>query len=189
MTGLGFLAQQRQHGGQVAANDALAVPMGNHDAARMAQAQGANLTGFPQECRGDSLGAFDYPTHAKEGIFKAVSLVDPLFNEMGDYFGVGLGYKLVAVRQQFLLQSKEVFDDAVMDHGDALVAVGVWMRVSVSGLTMGRPTGVPQAQAALRHVFLPGRREAVNFPYGLSELELARLIDNGDTGAVIAAVF
>jgi len=163
--------------------------MGNHDAARMAQAQGANLTGFPQECRGDSLGAFDYPTHAKEGIFKAVSLVDPLFNEMGDYFGVGLGYKLVAVRQQFLLQSKEVFDDAVMDHGDALVAVGVWMRVSVSGLTMGRPTGVPQAQAALRHVFLPGRREAVNFPYGLSELELARLIDNGDTGAVIAAVF
>ncbi len=189
MTGLGSLAQQRKHRGQVATYDALAVPMGNHDAAGMAQAQGANLTGFSEECGGDGLGAFDHPTHAKEGIFEAVSPVHPLFNKMGDHFGVGLGRKFVSVSQQTLLQRKEVFDDAIMDHGDALVAVGVWMGVRVSGPAMGRPTGVPQAQPALRHVFLAGRREAVNFPHGLSELELARMIDYGDAGAVIAAVF
>src|SRR6516165_2936129 len=100
--------------------------------------------------------------------------------------GVGLGSEAVAVSRQLMAQCLEILDDAVMDDGDPIGRD--WMGIGLGRQTMGRPTGVADANHS-------GHRLTVEPPCKVDELALgAPALDTtidqgGDTGRVIAAVF
>ncbi len=54
-------------------------------------------------------------------------------DEMRDHFGVGVGGKLMTAGKQLCLELGPVFDDSVVDHGDAAAAVRVRVGVLRGG--------------------------------------------------------
>ena len=73
-------------------------------------------------------------------------LFDLLRDQMRDCFGIRIADKFAAALGQLLTQLAKIFNDAIVNHRDDVG--GVRMRIVLSWPTMGRPSGVADADAA-----------------------------------------
>ena len=95
----------------------------------------------------------------------------------------------MALRLQVLPQLGEVLDDAVVDHHDLLVAVGVGMGIDDGGTPVRGPAGVADAEPASGHLLGESLDQGVDLGGALHDGGLAiRLVEDGDPGRIIAAV-
>ena len=68
---------------------------------------------------------------------------------MRDNFGIGGRLEHVAFGGELAPELKVIFDDAVVDHGDFIFAVGVRVAVLVGRPSVRRPSGVGYADMAV----------------------------------------
>jgi hypothetical protein len=101
-------------------------------------------------------------------------------------FGVGLRLLGVARGGEVGAQLAEVLDDAVVHHRDraCLVRVGI----GDGGRTMGGPAGVADAGLAGQRLMHQQVGQVHQLAHGAAAVEPA-VVDGGDPGAVVAAVF
>ena len=78
-------------------------------------------------------------------------------------------------------ESAEILDDPVVNYRDAVGAVGVRMRVAFVRLTVGRPPGVRDANAALNGMHVDEAFEHRDLALRLSSLEPVT-VAHGDAG-------
>ena len=137
-----------------------------------------------------------------EGTFEAVGcdayclgevtgteLVVDACDSCGGYLGVSLRGELHAFGEQLSTQFCKVFDNTVVDDGEAAVVDNVGVSVDVGGSTVGCPTGVTDTNL--------GFRQGVFLNLVLEVQELTCLLTEFDTvgahechaGRVVAAVF
>ena len=111
-----------------------------------------------------------------------------LLDEMGDRFGVGLRGERVATRLEAVAQLPEVLDDPVVDDRDLAGAVLVGVRVEVVGPTVRRPAGMGEPDRRVWRPVGDGRLEVGQLAGALLDEQVARIVDEGDPGRVVAAV-
>jgi len=119
-------------------------------------------------------------------LFRRRAIAQFVGDEMDDGLGVGLARKDMALRRQFGAQFAEIFDDPIMNHGDAVV--GVRVGVVLGGAAMRRPARVADAD---------GPRERRRCELFFEILELAArphtgkptVLQSGDPGRIIAPIF
>ena len=181
--------QQRQGRRQIAAYNALPLPVGDDDAAGVAQAQGAELIRLLLAEGGDGLGTLQSLPHRAKGGGKGQAVGNALLNQMGNDFGIGIRGKGMAAGTQAPFQFQKVLDDAVMHYRHPAAAPGQGMGVGVGGRAVGRPTGMAQADGALRKAGGGHSGKAVHLAHGLAEPQPAGPVQHGNAGAVIAPVF
>ena len=179
-------------GGDVAGDDVLAVAQAEDE--RRALACGHHFAREVDARRDAALGAFgveeglaqggEEPAFAGDGGLLGVMVGD----EIAEALGVGLGLERVALGEEEFLYRSIIFDDAVVEQGDFLVAPDVRVGVGVADAAMGRPAGMADAAGAgergPRDLFLEVGDSADFF----RDCEGAALED-GDAGGVIAAIF
>ena len=116
----------------------------------------------------------------------AVFVVDAV----GNHFGVGLRLKRVAQALQAGAFGFEVFDNAVVNHGDLLLGLAGYMRVGIGlgNAAVGGPAGVADAQVAV-HAFgnsgFGHQGHAANTAHAFDAAGGA----HGNAGGVVATVF
>ena len=101
---------------------------------------------FALEKKGERKGALEPLQRRRDGFFRRRAIAQLVGDEMGDGLGVGLARKDMAFRRQLGAQLAEIFDDAIMNHRDAVV--GVRMGVVLGGAAMRRPARVADADGA-----------------------------------------
>ena len=111
-----------------------------------------------------------------------------LLDEVGDRLGVGLGGQRVAARLEPVAQLAEVLDDPVVDDRDLAGAVLVGMGVEVVRPAVGRPARVGEADRGVRRPVGDRRLEVGQLAGPLLDEQVARVVDEGDAGRVVAAV-
>ena len=89
---------------------------------------------------------------------------------------------------QAALQLKVVLNYAVVDHRDALLTVGMGMGVLVGWAAVGGPAGMTQPNGAVGVGSSAVTVQTVYLANGLTQLNVAVRIYDGDTGAVVAPV-
>ena len=104
--------------------------------------------------------------------------------EMGHGFGVGFAFEIGA--RKFGPQFAVILDDAVMDHGDGAVLVGVG--IGLGRGAMGGPTGVPDARLARQGFMHQPVGEVDELAHGAAAGKMA-ILQRRDARAVIAAIF
>src|SRR5690606_30372451 len=107
----------------------------------------------------------------------------------GDDFGVGLRFECVAQRLQAFALLLVVLDDAVVHQRHALADVR--MRVEFGDATVRGPAGVADAQVGMEAFgsgFHLGNAAGAAYATDVAAIALA-VIDHGDAGRVVAAVF
>ena len=128
-------------------------------------------------------------------------------DQMADDFGIRLADERVAATLQFSAQRFVVFDDAVVDDGDAMRGGGVvalaWsgctarrarprreMRVCVvhGGCAVRGPAGVGNASAALNTVLRNAGVE-LSHPCGAAGTAQCTSLVDGDAAGIVATVF
>src|SRR6266480_466995 len=117
-----------------------------------------------------------------------VTLVE-LLDQVRHHLRIRLGDEHVALRLQVLPQLGEVLDDAVVDHHDLFVTVGMRVRVDDRGTAVRRPAGMADAEPADRHLLGEALDQRIDLGGALYDGGLAiRLVEDGDPGGIIAAV-
>src|SRR5882762_9768014 len=111
-----------------------------------------------------------------------------LFDEVRDDLGVGFGDELMALALQLLFQLQVIFDDAVVDYHNLPGAVPMRMGVFFGGTAMSRPARVPDTVGAFNWRFLQRFLKVPQFPGRAANLQFA-VVDHGDSGGVVAAIF
>ena len=136
----------RQQGRHAARHKVLADAKTDNEGARNAADHDAlRILGIEyQKC----IRAFE-PLHGQaHRLHKVVAIFQIIVNEMRSNFGVGLRFELVTLGQHLFFDGLKVFDDAVVDDGDAITGQ---MRVGVGfgDTTVGGPTrmGNPKMSA------------------------------------------
>ena len=109
------------------------------------------------------------------GGIAAELVAEDVAEQCGGDLGVCFGGEFDALGQELLLQFREVFDDAVVDHGQASAVGQVRVGVPVGGAAVGCPAGVTDAGQGFRQGLCLKFTEEVS--------ELARLLP-GRNGAV-----
>ena len=109
-------------------------------------------------------------------------------DQVRHYLGVGLGRELEALGFQFVPQFLVVFDDAVMNDGQA-VARHMRMGVELGRLAMGRPAGVGNAHMAGNRVRGDGVCQGSYLAHFPGPLYLVGAADYGHPGGVVTPVF
>jgi hypothetical protein len=105
------------------------------------------------------------------------------------YFGVGLAPEDVAEFAETRAKRRVVFDDAVVDDGDPLRAVQVWVGIGIRGGPVRRPASVPDAdRAGERLAVVQALGEARKLSLGLGTRQSAGRIDDRDAGAIVASI-
>ncbi len=143
---------------------------------------------------GDAVGADDLFERGAHGfeqtrfVVRAARLVVNLADEVGEDFGVGLGGKRVPGLDQRGAEHLVVFDDPVVDQGEAARLVEVRVGVFIDGPAVRGPARVADADAARRGLFLEQIGEGLDASGAFAALELAA-VDGRDPGGVVAAVF
>ena len=134
----------------------------------------------------EGVGPFEPRDRAHDGGFE-VSAIEAL-EQVDDDLRVRLALEGVARGDELLAQLREVFDDAVVHHGEAPVVRQMRVGVQVRGRAVRRPAGVPDAGAAGHGRAAGGLvRELLHLAADL--LHLNDLIaHDGDARGVIAAV-
>ena len=116
-------------------------------------------------------------------------LVEFVFDEVGDDFGVGFGDELVAFGDEGVLEGEVVFDDAVVDDDEGAGAVAVGVGVFFGGAAVGGPAGVADAEGAVEGGVGDDGFEVAELAGGAAEGEAFGASGYGDAGGVVAAVF
>ena len=106
-------------------------------------------------------------------------------DEVEHRLGVRLCLEDVALALKLLLQLLIVLDDAVVNHGHAVVHVRV--RIALDGSTMGRPPRVADPGAALEGMVRKPELEVAQLALCPAAIEVA-VLDGRNPGRVIAAV-
>ena len=133
------VARVVQDAGHVGGDKRLAFA--HADDHRRANARGDNLVRLGGRKHAQRKGAGEALHRAAHGLFQRNRLARcfrvflHLLNQVGNDLRVGLGDKLVALRDEFALQVEIILHNAVVDHHDAAGAVAVRMRI----LLRGRP--------------------------------------------------
>ena len=179
----------RHQGGQVAGHEHLAVAVADDDAAGVGYARRHDHTRLLPADRQHRGSALDAAHGGTGGVLEVVSLLDVLGDQVRDDLRIGLGAKLVAACPELSAQLAVVLDDAVVDHDDVAVAVGVRMSVGLGCLAVGGParvadTGVAHGQGAVDLAPQAGKLARV-----LGDGQGAVVVEDGEAGAVIAPVF
>src|SRR5690606_30424547 len=107
--------------------------------------------------------------------------------QVGDHFGVGFRGEGVAEVGELLAQCTVVFDDAVMDDGQAFREMGVC--VAFGGFAVGGPAGVGDAQVAVDGFLFQGVFQFDDLAHGAGAFDAVAGGQYGDAGRVVAAVF
>ena len=107
-------------------------------------------------------------------------------DQVGDDFRIGLGSEAVPKPPQTFLEREIVFDDAIVDdnHSGRVMGVGVGLR----GTAVGRPAGVADAKGAAQRTFGKNLLKVDQLPPRTPDFDVA-VVEGGDTGRVVAAVF
>ncbi len=91
-------------------------------------------------------------------------------DEMGKYFGVGLGQELVAFFAQLFFQAEVVLDNAVMHHDHPPGAVAMRMGILFRRPAMSRPTGVADAVSAIDRIQPDSFFQVAQLAFGAAHL-------------------
>src|SRR5258708_2704775 len=94
----------------------------------------------------------------------------------------------MALGLQIRLEGDVVLDDAVVDHHDIALAVGVRMGIVLGGLTVGRPACVPDADLAIERALGEDGLEVLQLADRAAGLD-PDAVQHRDPGRVVAAVF
>src|SRR6185312_8873818 len=105
---------------------------------------------------------------------------------MKNNFGVGLGLEDRAFFLQRLAQLAKVFDDSVMDDGDAFG--GVRMGVVFGRLAVGRPARMADSGMAFERSVLQSGFEIFELAFGTAAFE-AIAFQRRDASGIITAIF
>ena len=181
---VGYLAE----GGGIGSDEVLAdadtdnerhVAAGDDDAVWLGPVDHAQAIGAAQ------------PAHCSGGCLEqaTAAALQRLVDQVGDDLGVGFAGEAVAGAAQFPAQLFVVFDDAVVDEGDA-AAGAVGMGVGSGDSAVGRPAGVGDAEIAGGAAFFRRRGQLGDLAHCFDRGDTSlRFIDQSDAGGVIAAVF
>jgi hypothetical protein len=124
-------------------------------------------------------------THGLEQIADRFQVVvDAMRNDLG----VGLGIELVAAPLEVGAQLVVVLDDAVVHDGQA-IARDVRVRVALARHPVGGPAGVRDADLAVSGTVRQGVIELAHLADRAQPGEVARAVQDGDAGRVVAAIF
>ena len=110
-------------------------------------------------------------------------------DEMGQDFRIGFGFEDIALGEQGFLQLLKVFDDAVVDDGEFVVAADMRMGIAFGGHAMRGPARMPDAVhgdsvGIVGELFFQSRQ----FALSLDDLELPPL-NKTDSSGIVPAVF
>ena len=107
-------------------------------------------------------------------------------DQVRDHLGIGVGAELPPLRLQRGPQLPVVLDDAVVDHRDATGSMR--MGVSLAGLAMGRPAGVPDAHGAADRALGHQALKLAELALGPAQLDGA-VGERGQPRRIVAPVF
>ena len=110
-------------------------------------------------------------------------------DEMGQDFRIGFGFEDIALGEQGFLQLLKVFDDAVVDDGEFVVAADMRMGIAFGGHAMRGPARMPDAVhgdsvGIVGELFFQSRQ----FALSLDDLEFPPL-NKTDSSGIVPAVF
>ena len=181
---VGDAAGQRRERQRVGADEDLAVAVA--DGERRAAAGGDEEVVLAVEEEAEREGAVQAGEGGAGGLDRRAPGGELAVAELDDGFGVGLGLEDDAFGLELGAERAVVLDDAVVHHRDAagLVRVGV----ALGGLAVRRPAGVADAGLAADRVADEEVGEGDELAHGAAAAEPA-VMDGGDAGAVVAAVF
>ena len=181
------LAGVLHDGGAVGADEVLVVADADEQGAALLGED--DLVGFVGTDDGEGIGAHHIGKGDADGFGEVALLVlVDVVNEVYQHLRVGFAAEDVSALCQLLAESQVVFDDAVMDDGDAAVGGEVRVGVGAARFAVGGPARVPDARVprnVLRHAeFVQLVHAAPLFEGGKSAI-----LDDGNTSAVVTAVF
>ena len=137
----------------------------------------------------DGERAFQLLDRSRDGLDQiAAGLSAMRLDEVRDDLGVGLRPERVPLRRQRRAKLLVVLDNAVVDDGQAVVAIDVRMRVHFAGTAMRRPARVRNPQRAGRRADLRELRlEVRDLAEGLADLQ-AVAVDRRHARGIVSAV-
>ena len=167
----------------VAGDDLLALGKAQHKGAVLAGAiEGVRLSGAQHAQR---VAALQHALGLEKG-GEHVAIVEHAQQVRND-LRVRLGNKHASLGLQHRAQLVMIFDDAVVDDGDAALHVRMGMGVDVAGFAVGCPAGMADTDAAGQGSFDHTIHQVLQPSLGLAELDHA-VLHHGDACAVIAAI-
>ena len=173
--------------GDVRGDEHLAVAEAEHD--RRAVAGDDQLVGVPRVEEDEPVGALDAAQRPDDGLFErgVVVLAQLGRHHVRERLGVSVGDELHARGGELGAERLGVFDDPVVDHGDAVLCVGVRVRVGVVRLAVGGPAGVADADRGLGLLRVELVPQVLHAAGRLGDLQPAA-VDDGDARRVVAPV-
>jgi hypothetical protein len=175
----------RQHGGDVRRQEVLALAEADDEGARYLRPDHGSGLVAPQGH--DRVGPRELEHRAPHGLGEVARVADEFLDQVGDAFGVGVRHEPVAVLLQPGPEVVEVLDDAVVDHGDAPLAVEVGVGVRVVRNAVRGPPGVSHAHDRRWDLDLvQGRLEVGELAGPLHHREAP--VEHGDAGRVVPPV-
>src|SRR5690349_6701433 len=94
----------------------------------------------------------------------------------------------MTLRDKLLFQIDIVFDDAVVDDYDLVLAAGMWMGVYFEQASVRRPSRMAQSDHTHDRLLLKDAFQNRKFSRTSPQLDPAA-VKNGDPGGVVSAVF
>ena len=157
---------------------------------------GAALTGGNQLVRvtflhdSDGIGTH----HVVQGDAHGLEEVDMLallhvFNEVGEHLRVGRRLEGETTFLQFLTEAEVVFDDAVVNQGDATRLRHMRVGVHLVGLAVGGPTGVGDADMTADILGRSKGLQVGDLSFCFINVEFVSLVEQRHAGAVVATIF
>ena len=136
------------------------------------------------------VGANDFFQRGANGIGQIqAGAVLHLFDEMRQDFSVCFALQVVPAVRQKSANGLIVFNDAIVNDGDATAASCVRMGVDVAGGAMCCPPGVSNAHCAHRCVVVQMRFQIGNLPLFFFNPENLVGLKGRDAGTVVSSVF
>ena len=159
-----------------------------HDTARITQPQGAYRPVLSLQSRRDGRRSLDHAAHAQERLLETQAQRHAFFHQVGKGLGVRFRLKDMPCGGEAALEFQVILHDAVMHQRHPAAAIGMGMGVVVGGSAVGGPAGMPQSQRTPGRSAVDRRRQPADLAHGLAQVECARVVNHGDTGAVVTAV-
>ncbi|MNX93838.1 hypothetical protein D3C86_1260460 [compost metagenome] len=178
-----FVGEGRQRDG-VGAEEHFAPTV--TDGKRRAGARRKQRAGIILEHHHQRIGACHAVQHLQHRLAMAETLPGIFRQKLRHHFGVGLGGEGCTLGAQFVAQFGEVFNDAVMDDGNAIDE----MRVGVGFVrnAVGRPAGVRDANDTRQRLFREPFLQIEQLAFRTAAVHRA-IVDGGDTRRIVTAIF
>jgi hypothetical protein len=129
--------------------------------------------------------------HARRQVTRRRPRLVRVGQQMRHHLGVGVAGHLDAGGLQIRAQTREVFDDPVVHHGDLPGRLGVRVRIAVRRAAVGGPTGVPDTgptgqsmRARIQATLQIGQHTRF-----LGDAQTTQPVQDGDARGVVSAVF